>query len=76
MVAKDERETGLRAILNLGHTFASLEKLGNYSRLRHGQAVAMGTIAASFWQEKNYLTVDELERIIKLYRCLGIPIRC
>ena len=77
VVAKDERETGLRAILNLGHTFGhSLEKLGNYSRLRHGEAVAMGTIAASFLaREKNYLTVDELERIIKLYRCLGIPIR-
>ncbi|WP_061214818.1 3-dehydroquinate synthase [Syntrophomonas wolfei] len=77
VVAKDERETGLRTILNLGHTFGhSLEKLGNYSRLRHGEAVAMGTIAASFLaREKNYLTPDELERIIKLYQCLGIPTR-
>ncbi len=77
VVAQDEKEQGLRAILNLGHTFGhSLEKLGEYSLLRHGEAVAMGTIAASYLARgRKYLNTDELERVIRLYRLLGIPLR-
>jgi 3-dehydroquinate synthase len=46
VVAKDEKESGLRKILNLGHTFAhALEVERNYS-LKHGQAVAVGLMCA------------------------------
>ncbi|HIK24800.1 MAG: 3-dehydroquinate synthase [Thermosynechococcus sp. Uc] len=47
VVSKDEREAGLRAILNYGHTIGhALESMGNYRLLNHGEAVAIGMIAA------------------------------
>ncbi len=47
VVAADERDGGLRQVLNLGHTVAhALETVTAYSRLRHGEAVALGLLAA------------------------------
>ena len=47
VVAIDEHDTGLRMILNFGHTVGhAVEKLGNYTELTHGQAVAIGMVAA------------------------------
>lgn len=47
VVAIDEHDTGLRMILNFGHTIGhAAEKLGNYTELTHGQAVAIGMVAA------------------------------
>jgi 3-dehydroquinate synthase len=47
VVARDERDTGVRAALNLGHTFAhSLESASGYSGWRHGEAVALGLLVA------------------------------
>ncbi|MHC4886497.1 MAG: 3-dehydroquinate synthase [Planctomycetota bacterium] len=47
VVAEDEREGGVRAILNLGHTFGhALESLTHYTGYRHGEAVSIGMIAA------------------------------
>lgn len=47
IVAVDEHDTGLRQILNFGHTIGhAAEKLGNYTALTHGQAVAIGMVAA------------------------------
>lgn len=47
VVAIDEHDTGLRMILNFGHTIGhAVEKLGNYTELTHGQAVAIGMVAA------------------------------
>lgn len=47
VVARDERDTGARAVLNFGHTVAhAIEKLGGYSRFVHGEAVAIGMVAA------------------------------
>lgn len=73
IVGQDERETGIRAILNLGHTFGhSLEKLSGYS-LRHGEAVAAGTIAACYLSHNmGYLSAEALERIQQLYLHLGL----
>ncbi len=48
VVRRDERETGPRAILNLGHTVGhALETLAGYRSLRHGEAVAIGLVAAA-----------------------------
>jgi 3-dehydroquinate synthase len=47
IVAKDERESGLRMLLNLGHTFAhAVENAAGYGRLLHGEAVILGLLAA------------------------------
>jgi 3-dehydroquinate synthase len=47
VVAKDEREGGLRAILNYGHTVGhAIEMVTNYRVFNHGEAVALGMIAA------------------------------
>ncbi len=47
IVAKDERESNLRMLLNLGHTFAhSIENAAGYGRLLHGEAVILGLLAA------------------------------
>lgn len=47
VVAIDEHDTGLRMILNFGHTIGhAAEKLGNYTELTHGQAVAIGMVSA------------------------------
>jgi shikimate kinase/3-dehydroquinate synthase len=47
IVAADERDAGLRQVLNLGHTVAhALETVTGYSRLLHGEAVALGLLAA------------------------------
>src|SRR5712691_1032206 len=49
VVSRDERESGLREILNFGHTFAhALESVTKYRRYQHGEAVAWGIIAAAF----------------------------
>jgi len=48
VVEEDEKESGLRMILNFGHTFAhALERLGNYRLISHGEAVFAGMIAAT-----------------------------
>lgn len=48
IVEQDEKETGLRAILNFGHTVGhALESLTNYCRFKHGEAVAAGMLAAT-----------------------------
>ncbi len=74
IVAEDEKESGLRMILNLGHTFGhSLEKLGNYKTIKHGEAVAIGTLMASHLAlEMDLLDHGSLKRIAALYKELGI----
>lgn len=48
VVSADEREAGLRAVLNYGHTFAHvIEHEGNYKAYLHGEAVAMGMVMAN-----------------------------
>ena len=53
VVERDEREQGLRRLLNFGHTVGhAVEKTTGYSRLLHGEAVAMGMVAAARLSEK------------------------
>lgn len=74
IVEQDEREMGIRAILNLGHTFGhSLEKLGSYQLYKHGEAVAAGTVMASCLAlDLDLIDNRELMRIVDLYKLLGI----
>lgn len=74
IVAMDEREKGLRALLNLGHTYGhALEQLGGYRLFRHGEAVVMGTMAAAYMShEMGLLNRDDLQRIRALLVALGI----
>ena len=69
VVAQDEKETGLRAILNLGHTFGhAIETATNYSSWLHGEAVAMGTMLAAKVSQRlgniNQVDFDRVESLI------------
>ncbi len=75
VVAQDERESGVRALLNLGHTFGhAIESGMGYGNWLHGEAVAAGTVlAADVSQRLGLLGVAEVERIRALYRRAGLP---
>lgn len=76
VVARDERElTGLRAILNFGHTFAhAYEKAAGFGKLLHGEAVAIGMCMASrLSQKRGLLSFREKMRIELLIMRLGLP---
>lgn len=76
VVQEDEREAGLRAILNYGHTFAhALEVLTGYQRFRHGEAVARGMVAASLLAEELGMVPAEVtDRQVALLRRLGLEV--
>jgi 3-dehydroquinate synthase len=73
VVSRDERESGLREILNFGHTFAhALETVTKYRLYQHGEAVAWGMMAAAFLGHELGLTrADDVSRIVSLIRRLG-----
>lgn len=73
VVSKDEREAGLREILNFGHTFAhALETLTGYKKFRHGEAVAWGMVAAAMLgREAGITPLEDAARIVALVRRLG-----
>jgi 3-dehydroquinate synthase len=73
VVSQDERETGLREILNFGHTFGhALESITKYKTYLHGEAVAWGMIcAALLGHEVADLPADDAARIISLVRRVG-----
>jgi 3-dehydroquinate synthase len=76
VVAADERETGERALLNLGHTFGHAIETGlGYGEWLHGEAVAAGTlIAAELSRRLNWLADDAVLRIEKLFVRAGLPV--
>ncbi len=73
VVASDERETGLRMILNYGHTVGhAFEAATNYKRFKHGEAVAWGMIAAlEYGRELGLLSPESSQRLIYLIRRVG-----
>ena len=73
VVSRDERESGLREILNFGHTFAhALESITQYRRYRHGEAVAWGMMAAAVLGHELLLTrAEDVSRIVSLVSRLG-----
>jgi 3-dehydroquinate synthase len=77
-VARDELETGERALLNLGHTFGhAFEAAAGFSgRLLHGEAVALGmALAFAFSARRGLLPVDESERVKRHLAEAGLPTR-
>lgn len=75
VVARDEREAGLRQILNFGHTVGhAIEKLGRYRGLLHGEAVAIGMLIAAQKSEQLGLSpAGTAERIRSLMLRFGLP---
>ncbi len=76
IVARDERETGERALLNLGHTFGhALEAGCGYSdRLLHGEAVSLGmALAFEFSAQKGLLAAAEAKRATAHLAAVGLP---
>jgi len=76
IVEQDERETtGLRAVLNYGHTFAhAFEALCGYGDLLHGEAVAIGMkYAAALAERRKQVGTDLLERQTRLLQNVGLP---
>ena len=75
IVSQDEREQGLRALLNLGHSFGhALETEMNYRGVTHGQGVSIGLVAAAHLAHaKGLMTLVEIERIIHLLNLYGLP---
>jgi shikimate kinase / 3-dehydroquinate synthase len=72
VVADDERDAGRRQVLNLGHTVAhAIESATGYRRYRHGEAVALGLLAALRLSERPQLR-DEVERLLTEH---GLPTR-
>lgn len=60
VVLADEKETGLRKLLNLGHTFAHAIEIEQDHKIKHGQAVAVGTACACFLANKLKFFDDKL----------------
>lgn len=76
VVAADEKESGQRALLNLGHTFGHAIETGvGYGSWLHGEAVAAGTcMAARFSHILGWLDSGEVERIVRLIETAGLPV--
>jgi 3-dehydroquinate synthase len=75
VVEEDETESGIRAILNFGHTIGhAIETLTEYRTLLHGEAVAIGMVcAARLSQRLGRLGQKQVQRITALLRSLGLP---
>lgn len=76
VVAADERETGQRALLNLGHTYGhAIEAHMGYGNWLHGEAVAAGMVMAAHTAERlGQFKTEETDRIITLLHRAGLPV--
>lgn len=76
VVGADERETGVRATLNLGHTFGhAIETHMGYGVWLHGEAVAAGTVMALEMSSRlGWITARERDRGIRLLQRAGLPV--
>ena len=74
VVMKDERETGLREVLNLGHTVGrAVETVSDYE-LMHGEAVSIGMVAElGLALKRGYVTRIECDRVVRLLAKAGLP---
>jgi 3-dehydroquinate synthase len=77
VVNQDEKEAGIRAVLNYGHTFGHvIENETNYERYLHGEAVAIGMVMANeLAVDLGLLSREEAERIRRLLERWKLPVR-
>ena len=76
VVSQDEKESGLRAILNLGHTFGhAIESCLNYKDWLHGEAISVGMVmAADLSHRMQLIEKDDLDRVKQIFLAAGLPI--
>lgn len=76
VVAQDEREGGIRALLNFGHSFGhALETLTGYQRYLHGEAVAIGMVVAARLSELRGLCAGgTTDRLVSLLQCFDLAL--
>ncbi len=76
IVSQDEQEQGLRALLNLGHSFGhALETEMDYRGVTHGQGISIGLVAATHLANaKGLMTLAEVARVKQLLDTFGLPI--
>ena len=74
IVARDEREQGDRALLNLGHTFGhAIESATNYSTWLHGEAVGAGMLlAADMSQRLGWVSGADVDRVERMLKAFGL----
>jgi len=76
IVEKDERDAGLRNILNYGHTIGHAIESVSHFGVRHGEAVAVGMVAAARISNRmGLLSYSEVDRLITLVEKAGLPAR-
>ena len=77
VVGQDETESGLRAILNFGHTIGhAIENSSGYGKFLHGEAISIGQVAAAKLSQKILgLPATEVARIEKLFVRAGLPVK-
>ncbi|MDX2218841.1 MAG: 3-dehydroquinate synthase [Burkholderiales bacterium] len=77
VVARDELETGERALLNLGHTFGhAIEGALGFGTWLHGEAVGVGMLLATLLsRELGHLSDEDVGRVARLLRAGGLPLR-
>ena len=78
VVSEDEKEKGLRTILNYGHTIAhGLEAATGYERFLHGEAVAIGMMGAAMISRRlGLLSEDDVKRQQRILQKFGLPVDC
>jgi len=75
-VELDEKDQGLRRVLNFGHTIGHAVEAASAYALSHGEAVAIGMVAAAGLSEQlHHLPADDRRRITAVIRALGLPDR-
>jgi 3-dehydroquinate synthase len=76
IVGQDEKESGLRQILNLGHTTAhAIESFTKYKKYSHGEAVAIGLITALILSRKIGFNSEKVKEIISIMKDYNLPIK-
>ena len=77
VVGQDEKESGLRAILNFGHTIGhAIEAISGYGRYLHGEAISIGQVAAAeISAELLGFSSESVDRIRNVFVAAGLPVR-
>ena len=77
IVSQDEKEAGIRTLLNFGHSFGhALEAESNYSRFLHGEAVSIGMVTAARLSEiRGLCLTGTAKRLATLLSILGLPVK-